>query len=158
MYVWKMFKFREADFLDIFIEYPRREFLDGEWKNFHCQRLRDCVVYFLYQDGKLSGPFKTSTEVDCPERFLSMYIHFVKHQILVLEPRQVAQEVFSKKVWFRPANFLDIERNTIFFEYNKKDLLGPWTLPYDLTIYDDNLIKKINQKTLYVVNEQQKFD
>lgn len=158
MYVWKMFKFREADFLDIFIEYPRREFLDGEWKNFHCQRLRECVVYFIYREGKLSGPFKTTTKSECPERFLDMYINFVNHEILLLEPRQIAQEVFTRKVWFRPAEFDDIERNTIFFEYDKKALLGPWVLPYDLTSYDKEIIQKINKKTLYVVNEQQKFD
>lgn len=157
MFVWKHFKFREADFADIFIEYPARNFSDGKWIHYKCQRIKERVVFFKYKNGILSGPFKTSSMIDCPDVFYELYVSFVQREIMLLEPRQIAQEAFSKKVWFRPANFDDIERNTIFFEYNKVDLLGPWTLPYDLSDNDVFIVQKLNQKRLYVVNETQEF-
>ena len=157
MYVWKNHKFREAEIGDIVIEYPHRIFAEGKWQNIKLQRLRERVVYFLRIDNQLSGPYKTPSNGECPERFLEMYCHLLRHEVLLLEPREIAPAVLRKKVWFRTATIDDIERNTIFFEYNNENLLGPWTLPYDLTPHDEQIINKIQQEKIFVVYERQQF-
>lgn len=157
MYVWKDHKFREAEIGDLILEYPHRFYADGRWQNTKLQRLRERVVYFLLIDKKLSGPYKTPDNGECPERFFEIYCHMLRHEVLLLEPREIAPAVFRKKVWFRTATIADIERNTIFFEYNDKDLLGPWTLSHDLTEYDEQILRKIKQEKIFVVYERQQF-
>lgn len=157
MYVWKIHKFREAELNDLIFEYEMRIFEEKKWKKVKFQRLRERVVYFLYIDNHLTGPYKTPDNGENPERFFEIYCHLLRKEVLMLEPRTVAPSVCKKKVWFRTASMEDIERNTIFFELHNDNLVGPWTIPYDLTPYDEQIIKKIKQEKIFVVYERQQF-
>jgi|SRR5690554_4477918 len=149
MYLAQTFKFRYGEISDFFI--------CNYFPEYFVRYMKERVVYFLYIDGQLSGPYKTYW--DCMEMDFAFELYELIHEkkVLVLEPRQVSQEVLKQKIYLRTASFDDIERNTIFFEYNHSGLRGPFALETDISIHDTVLLQKLKDKQLFVINERQNF-
>lgn len=125
--------------------------------SFFVRRIKEQVVYFLYIDNQLSGPYKTYSNADFYDQSFEFYELIYEKKVLVLEPRQVSQEVLKQKIYLRTAIFDDIQRNTVFFEYNNAQLSGPITLPTDISIHDTGLIAKLKNEKIFVINERQNF-
>ncbi len=150
MYLVQTFKFRFGEFSDFF----NGDMITGRG----VQNLKERVVYFLYIDGKITGPYKTYSNGSDLGQFMDMYSKVLDHKVLVIEPRAVAQEVATYKLYLRVASYDDIERNTIFYEHRDKKLFGPFALVTDISVYDTHLIQRINEGKIFVINERQKFE
>lgn len=150
MYLAQTFKFRYGEFTDLFIcnTFPQ--------KGVRC--IKERFLYFLFLDGKIFGPYKTHQ--DCKEIGLALELYQLVHEkkVLVIEPRQVSQEVITEKLYLRTAAFEDLERNTLYYEYVNKNLYGPYMMITDISEFDDQLIRKINQETIYIISEKQIFE
>jgi len=149
MYLAQTFKFRYGEIPDFF--YCSYD------PSFFVRNIKERVVYFLYIDNQLSGPYKTYWDAEFYNQAFEFYELIHEKKVLVLEPRQVSQEVLKQKIYLRTASFDDIERNTIFFEYNHSGLRGPFALETDISIHDTVLLQKLNDKQLFVINERQNF-
>lgn len=149
MYLAQTFKFRFGEKQDFFhcTFYP----------NFFVRRIKECVVYFLYIDGELMGPYKTYSNADFYDQSFEIIELIHENKVLVLESRQVSQEVLREKLYLRLASYEDIKRNTVFFEYVNNRLNGPFSLHTDISLNDTGLVKKLNLQQIYVINERQNF-
>lgn len=149
MYLLQTFKFRFGELSDLFIcnSFPQTG----------VRYIKEKFLYFLFIDGKIFGPYKTHR--DCKEVGLAFEIYelVVDKKVLVIEPRQISQEVASDKMYMRLAKFDDLERNTLYYEYVNKNLFGPYMMTTDISDHDSVLITKINNGIIYVINEIQKF-
>lgn len=103
------------------------------------------------------GPYKTHR--DCREVGLAMEIYQLvyENKVLVIEPRQVAQQVAIEEMYLRTATVDDMERNTLYYEYVNKNLMGPYMMVTDISAYDTNLLRKIENGIIFIVNEKQSF-
>lgn len=150
MYLSQTFKLRYGEPADFFI-------CDAFPKNSkRCMKER--VMYFLYINGKLTGPYKTHrncNEVGSAFELIEL-LHY--NYVLVIEPRQVAQEVLQQKLYLRSASVNDLERNTLYFEHQNKNLLGPFVMQTDLCEFDDHLIRKIQADKIFIINERQQLE
>lgn len=149
MYLIQQFKFRYGEFSDLFIcnSYPQ--------KGVRC--IKERFLYFLYINGKILGPYKTHR--DCREVGLAMELYQLvyENKVLVIEPRQVAQQVAIEEMYLRTATVDDMERNTLYYEYVNKNLMGPYMMVTDISPYDTNLLRKIENGIIFIVNEKQSF-
>jgi|GEM_PF-5284404 len=150
MYLIEKFKFRYGEFADLFIcnSYPQR--------GVRC--IKERFLYFLFLNGKISGPYKTHR--DCREVGLALELYQLvyENKVLVIEPRQVAQQVVTEEMYLRTATVDDMERNTLYYEYVNKNLSGPFMMITDISAYDTNLIRKIENGLIFIVNEKQSFN
>lgn len=149
MYLIQQFKFRYGEFSDLFIcnSYPQQ--------GVRC--IKERFLYFLYINGKILGPYKTHR--DCREVGLAMELYQLvyENKVLVIEPRQVAQQVAIEEMYLRTATVEDMERNTLYYEYVNKNLMGPFMMVTDISSYDTNLLRKIENGIIFIVNEKQSF-
>lgn len=149
MYLIQTFKFRYGEFTDLFLcnSYPK--------KGVRC--IKERFLYFLFLNGKISGPYKTHR--DCREVGLALELYQLVHEnkVLVIEPRQVAQQVVSEEIYLRTATVDDMERNTLYYEYVNKNLVGPFMMITDLCEFDFHLLRKISSGIIFIVNEKQSF-
>lgn len=150
MYLAQTFKFRYGEIPDLFLcfSFPKT--------GVRCAK--ENVLYFLYLEGKILGPYKTHS--DCRETGLAIELYQLVHEnkVLVIEPRQVAQQVISEKLYLHTATFEDMERNTLYYEYNNKKLYGPFMMETDIAMHDVNLLRKLENQVLFVISEKQTFE
>ena len=147
MYLAQTFKLRYGELPDLFLcfNYPK--------SGVRCMKER--VLYFMYIDGKISGPYRTYGNSNEMGQAFEIYELICNQQILVLEPRQVAQEVLQRKLFLREANYDDLERNTMYFEYGNSKIIGPYYMQTDICEHDMGLITKIQSKKIFIINERQ---
>jgi len=147
MYLAQTFKLRFGEFHDLFLcfNYPKA--------GVRCMKER--VLYFMYIDGKISGPYRTYGNSNEMGKAFEIYELISNQQILVLEPRQVSQEVLQQKLFMREALYDDLERNTLYFEYQNNQIYGPYLMQTDICEHDVALIQKIQAKKLFIINERQ---
>lgn len=147
MYLVQTFKFRYGELTDLFLcnSFPQ--------SGVRC--LKERYLYFLYIDGKISGPYKTPES--CREVSAAFELMELVHanKVLVIEPRQVAQEVLQEKLYLRIANYDDLCRNTIYFEYVNRNIYGPYYMQTDISPTDNILLQKINSGCVFIINERQ---
>lgn len=150
MYLSQTFKFRYGELTDLFIcnSFPQ--------KGVRC--IKERFLYFLFLNGKILGPYKTHR--DCREVGLALELYQLvcENKVLVIEPRQVAQEIASEEMYLRTATIADMERNTLYYEYVNKNLIGPFMMITDLCEFDCHLLRKIENGIIFIVNEKQSFD
>lgn len=147
MYLVQTFKFRYGELTDLFLcnSFPQ--------SGVRC--LKERYLYFLYIDGKLSGPYKTPE--NCKEVSAAFELMELVHdqKVLVIEPRQVAQEVLQEKLYLRIANYDDMCRNTIYYEYVNKNIYGPYYMQTDISEHDIMLINKLKAGSVFIIYERQ---
>ena len=151
MYLAQTFKFRYGELTDFFVckTFPEKEGV--------CS-MKEKVLYFLYIDGKILGPYKTYHDCRYVWQAFELYQLIHENKILVIESRRVSQEITQEKLYLRTAAYEDLERNALFWEYANKSLNGPFQMYTDISAHDSVLIQKIKEGTIFIINEKQKFD
>lgn len=147
MYLSRTFKLRHAELHDFFVchSFPKNG----------VRFLKERVLYFLFINGSVYGPYKTYYNCTDIGANIEMRQLIYEQKALVIEPRQVAQEVTSEKLYMRKAVYDDMERNTLYFEYTNKQLFGPYSMETDISEFDTKLISKLNNGLIFIINEKQ---
>ena len=150
MYLSQTFKLRYAEIPDLFV--------CNSFPNTGVRFLKERALYFLFLNGVVYGPYKTYYNSSVIVEAFDIYELIHENKVLVIEPRQVAQEVVREKLYLRKAVYDDMERNTVYYEYVNKQLFGPYTMQTDASANDTVLNRKLQQGIIYIINEKQKFE